>query len=55
MYSSFSVLVHPCDKAESPCKNEGVCEKQGNEYVCNCTEDWTGKNCEVKGEITSHK
>ena len=45
-----SFLVHPCDKAESPCKNEGVCEKNGDEFVCKCNEDWTGDTCEVKGK-----
>ena len=46
----FFFLVHPCDKDESPCKNEGVCEKNGDEFVCKCSEDWTGDNCETKGE-----
>ena len=43
------LVVHPCDKAKSPCKNEGVCEKNGDEFVCKCSEDWTGDTCEVKG------
>ncbi len=42
--------MHPCDKAESPCKNEGVCEKNGDEFVCKCSDDWTGGTCEIKGE-----
>ena len=44
--------VHPCDKSESPCKNEGVCEKDEDEFICKCTEDWTGKTCEIKGKIS---
>ena len=44
------LLVHHCDKAESPCKNEGVCEKNGDEFVCKCGEDWTGDTCETKGK-----
>ena len=43
------LLVHHCDKAENPCKNEGVCEKNGDEFVCKCNEDWTGDTCEEKG------
>ena len=46
----FSLSVHPCDKTESPCKNEGVCEKSGDEFVCKCTEDWIGDTCEIKGK-----
>ena len=45
--------VHPCEKSESPCKNEGVCEKDEDEFICKCTEDWTGKTCEIKGKISS--
>ena len=46
----FRFLVHPCDKAESPCKNGGACEKNGSEFVCKCNEDWTGATCEIKGK-----
>ena len=49
---NISSSVHPCDKVESPCKNEGVCEKDGDEVICQCTEDWTGDTCETKGEQT---
>ena len=49
-YFLFSSSVHPCDKTESPCKNEGVCEKSGDEFVCKCTEDWIGDTCEIKGK-----
>ena len=44
--------VHPCEKSESPCKNEGVCEKDKDEFICKCTEDWTGKTCEIRGKIS---
>ena len=49
LFSSIS-SVHPCDKAESPCKNEGVCEKDGDLIICKCTDDWTGDTCETKGK-----
>ena len=55
-YFNSPSLVHHCDKAENPCKNEGVCEKNGDEFVCKCNEDWTGDTCEEKGrtkDITS--
>jgi hypothetical protein len=45
-----SSSVHACDKTESPCKNEGVCEKSGDEFVCKCTEDWIGDTCAIKGK-----
>ena len=45
--------VHPCEKSESPCKNEGICEKDEDEFICKCTEDWTGKTCEIKGKMSA--
>ena len=48
--SLFLISVHPCDKAESPCKN-GACEENGDEFLCICNEDWTGPTCEEKGMI----
>ena len=36
---------------ESPCKNGGACEKNGDEFVCKCTEDWTGETCEIEGKV----
>ena len=46
----FFRTVHPCEKDESPCKNEGICEQNGEEFVCKCNEDWTGKTCEEQGK-----
>ena len=48
----YFYLVHPCEKSESPCKNEAVCEKDEGEFICKCTEDWTGKTCEIRGKIS---
>ena len=45
----YLFLVHPCDKAESPCKNNGLCKKDGDCFTCDCSEDWTGDICEIKG------
>jgi hypothetical protein len=38
----------------SPCKNEGVCEKDGEQFVCKCSGDWTGDTCEIEGELTDN-
>ena len=47
---TFASVVHPCDKAESPCKNGAVCEKIEKQFVCKCTEGWKGETCEEKGK-----
>ena len=49
LYFVIYPAVHPCDKPESPCKNNGTCEKDGEQFVCKCNEDWTGATCEEKG------
>ena len=46
----FFVAVHPCDKGETPCKNEGVCEKIEDQFVCKCVKGWKGDTCEEKGK-----
>ncbi|GFN75010.1 fat cadherin [Plakobranchus ocellatus] len=48
--------VNPCDS--SPCHHGGNCHSMGSgAYFCNCTAEFTGKNCEltflVPGRITS--
>jgi hypothetical protein len=45
----ISLAVHPCDKAESPCKNEATCERAEDQFVCKCAEGWKGETCEEKG------
>lgn len=37
----------PC--SNNPCRNDAVCSKNENDstdYICTCTEGWTGKNCD---------
>ena len=47
------ILVHPCDKAVSPCGNGAECiKKDDDEFVCNCTENWTGDKCETIGKYS---
>ena len=46
----FWLLVHPCDKGNGPCENGGACQKEGEAFKCNCSEDFTGELCEKKGK-----
>jgi len=49
--------THPCDFNVSICQNDGACIREDSDednnapvsskYSCNCTEDWTGDNCDV--------
>ncbi|XP_016007406.2 coagulation factor X [Rousettus aegyptiacus] len=37
------------DQCESnPCQNQGVCKDGLGEYTCTCSEDYEGKNCELR-------
>ncbi len=49
-YLSIYPAVHPCDKAETPCKNGAECEALGDQFVCKCAEGWKGETCEEKGD-----
>ena len=41
------------DECEStPCWNNGTCEDQVNGYICNCTENYVGDNCEYDVSTT---
>ena len=45
---SFSVRLSDIDDcAVQPCLNGGNCIDLGNDYTCNCTDGYTGKNCSV--------
>ena len=46
----FILSVDPC--ASSPCKNGGVCHKNGQKYVCKCPKGYQGKHCEKKRKAT---
>ena len=49
------VNINECNPCESrkninecnPCKNDGNCIDGINDYICNCKDGYTGKNCEV--------
>lgn len=49
IYVEGTTSCEPC--ADEPCQNEGVCLETQTEhgYTCVCQEEFTGKNCEVKG------
>ena len=38
--------IDPCDS--EPCLNEGICESQGEGYMCRCLGGYTGDNCEER-------
>ncbi|XP_022810428.1 cartilage matrix protein-like, partial [Stylophora pistillata] len=31
----------------NPCENNGICTSLANDFHCNCTSSWTGKNCSI--------
>ena len=33
----------------NPCMNGGSCEDLINNYICQCTPDYTGENCSIEG------
>ena len=35
------------DCAEKPCRNDGVCVDQVNDYRCDCESGYEGKDCET--------
>lgn len=38
-------IVNECDSA--PCKNGGTCRDLLGAFTCNCTEEFSGKQCEI--------
>ena len=42
---SFSTATDFC--SARPCENGGNCTNEADDFRCNCTEQWTGKNCSV--------
>ena len=35
---------HPCNS--DPCKNDGICSRQGSKYTCLCKPGWFGDHCD---------
>lgn len=46
------VLIDNCDSV--PCQHGGGCTNQVNNYTCNCTEYYTGRNCETGNNDKLH-
>ena len=44
---SFNLLdVNECD--DRPCENRGTCVDLIGGYRCECTDEWTGRNCQIR-------
>ena len=39
--------ANPCES--TPCKNGGKCENKGNDFQCECSENYEGDTCESIG------
>ncbi|XP_078377756.1 uncharacterized protein LOC144660905 [Oculina patagonica] len=52
VYHHYSI-TSPC--SSTPCKNKGTCVSQykNNSYVCVCTKEYTGRNCQTKILLSS--
>jgi thioredoxin-related protein len=37
--------IDDCDP--NPCKNDGTCNDEINDYTCNCVDGFSGKKCET--------
>lgn len=38
----------PCSLVPGLCKNSGLCQFADNKYSCACTDEFTGKRCELQ-------
>ena len=43
----FLMLADIDDCASNPCENNGTCIDLVSNYTCNCTQGYTGKNCNI--------
>jgi hypothetical protein len=43
--SAEDVCINEC--ASAPCKNDGICDDQVNDYTCTCLSGFTGTNCDI--------
>lgn len=41
----FVIAINFC--ASSPCKNNGTCHNDANDFRCTCPAGWAGKTCEI--------
>ena len=40
----LNTVLGPCESF--PCKNDGACIEEGNNFTCICTKEYQGKTCE---------
>ena len=46
--NSFPICIaNPCES--TPCKNGGKCKNKGNDFQCECSENYEGDTCESIG------
>ena len=45
----YVVCALPTDKCEGYCTENGVCDSQSGEPVCNCRTGWSGDRCQTEG------
>ena len=50
---SDEIVAHQCDQPTSPCKHNGECLRTGDEYLCQCQDGFTGKDCENRLIVSS--
>lgn len=41
------IEINECTINGNPCKNGGTCKDGHNKYTCNCTEKYTGHDCDT--------
>ncbi|XP_072039427.1 zonadhesin-like [Amphiura filiformis] len=43
----FECIDHPCGQSPHPCMNGGTCNRNADDYFCQCPLYWTGTNCDI--------
>ena len=46
----FIIADHD-DCLPDPCQNGAICQDQINDYTCECSPGWEGKNCEISNYL----
>ena len=54
-YLVLSTMIFCSDHDDcmpDPCQNGGACTDDINDYTCNCTQGWEGKNCTISKTLS---